>query len=332
MSKVKAIGLLSGGLDSTLALKTILNEGVDVTVLHFTSPFCTCSSRKDVCHNEAERVAREMKVPIKIMVKGAEYVDVLRHPKYGYGKGINPCIDCRIFMLRRAKEYGDSIGASFYFTGEVVGQRPMSQRIEAMNIVERESGLTGILLRPLSAHFFKPTIAEQKGWVNREHLLKISGRSRAPQFELAESLSIADYPCPSGGCRLTDKTFAKKVRDLLEHQESVSYSDLKLLTVGRHFRLSKDAKLIIGRDKQENAFIRNWSSGYMRVEPDFIGADGIIVGNPSQDDLKKAAEILLFYSKEKAPPEASIRFGDRSLTLRKGEISTDPTEYNVCME
>ncbi len=332
MPKIKAIGLLSGGLDSTLALKTILNENIDVTVLHFTSPFCTCSSRKDVCHNEAERVAREMKVPIKIMVKGVDYVDVIRNPKYGHGKGINPCIDCRIYMLRRTKEYGDKIGAAFYFTGEVVGQRPMSQRINAMNIVEKESGMKGILLRPLSAHFFEPTIAEQKGWVNREHLLKISGRSRAPLCDLAESLNIADYPCPSGGCRLTDKIFAKKMKDLLDHQKTISYSDLKLLTVGRHFRLSKNAKLIIGRGEQENAFIGNWSSGYMSLSPNFLGPDGIIIGKPTEDDLKKAAEIMVFYSKEKAPSEALIKFSDgRQITIKKENCSDDPSKYNVCI-
>src|SRR6266567_8847193 len=181
----KALALLSGGLDSTLAVKVMLDQGIAVEALNFTSPFCTCTGKNAGCKSEAVRVASEFNIPIKVVHKGVEYLEIVRNPRHGYGKGMNPCIDCRIFLLRKAKEYMAECGADFVITGEVLGQRPMSQRRDTLNVIERESGLEGLLLRPLSARHFEPTIPEKEGWVDRDKLLAIEGRSRKKQMNLA---------------------------------------------------------------------------------------------------------------------------------------------------
>ncbi|HEY5973898.1 MAG TPA: hypothetical protein VIU41_04085, partial [Geobacteraceae bacterium] len=205
--KRKALALLSGGLDSTLAVKVMLEQGIEVEALNFTSPFCTCTGKNAGCKSEAVRVAEEFNIPIKVMHKGAEYLEIVRNPRHGYGKALNPCIDCRIFLLRKAKEYMAQSGADFVITGEVLGQRPMSQRRDTLRVIERESGLAGLLLRPLSARHFEPTIPEKEGWVDREKLLAFKGRSRKDQMDLAAELDVTNYPCPAGGCMLTEVSF-----------------------------------------------------------------------------------------------------------------------------
>ncbi|MFQ5354411.1 MAG: hypothetical protein ACE5DR_05640, partial [Thermodesulfobacteriota bacterium] len=251
----KAVALLSGGLDSTLAVKMIIDQGIEVHALNFTSAFCTCttSARKaGGCKSESRRVAEEFGIPIKVMVKGDDYMDIVRAPAHGYGKGMNPCVDCRIYMFKAAKKYMEEIGASFILTGEVLGQRPMSQRRDTMRIIERDSGLTGLILRPLCAGHLEPTIAEKEGLVDRKKLLSVAGRGRRPQMDLAEELGVNDYPCPSGGCLLTDQVFSKKVRDLVDNKEDIKSRDLQLLRTGRHFRY-EGFKIVVGRDEADNA-------------------------------------------------------------------------------
>ncbi len=252
----RAVILLSGGLDSTLAARMLVDQGVELHALHFTSPFCTCSRGGDAssagCHSQAQIVAVEMGIPIKTIVKGQDYVDVIRKPSHGRGTGMNPCIDCRIFTFRKAREFMTSIGASFLVTGEVIGQRPMSQRADAIHFIEKNSGCNDIVLRPLSAHHFEPTLPEREGWVDREKLLGITGRSRKEQIALAEELGVIDYPCPAGGCLLADKTFAIKVRDLFDHSGDVTMADLNLLKVGRHFRLSDGRKVVVSQNQESN--------------------------------------------------------------------------------
>ena len=199
-------------------------------------------------------------MPIKVINKGAEYIDIVRNPKYGYGKGINPCVDCRIFMFRAAKSYMEEIGASFVITGEVVGQRPMSQRRANFEMIERDSGLEGLILRPLCALNLDPTIPEKEGLVDREKLMDVAGRGRRTIMDKADELDIQDYPCPSGGCLLTDKIFSKKVRDLLEHNEAVTTKDLQLLKTGRHFRFN-ETKVVVGRDSADNQRLVNLVPG-----------------------------------------------------------------------
>jgi tRNA-uridine 2-sulfurtransferase len=315
MKKRKALALLSGGLDSTLAVKVMLEQGIEVEALNFTSPFCTCTGKNAGCKSEAVRVAEEFGIPIKVMNKGIEYLEIVRKPKHGYGKGINPCIDCRIFLLRKAKEYMAESGADFVITGEVLGQRPMSQRRDTLRVIERESGLEGLLLRPLSAHHFEPTVPEKEGWVNREKLLAIQGRSRKEQIDLARELDVTNYPCPAGGCLLTELSFAPRVRDVFDHSEELEMRDFRLLKVGRHFRVSPKAKLILGRNEQDNAVLEGallpsevalrWVEGGSPL--------GIVTGNPDDDSLFAAARILLRYTKAENGRSCQVKL------LRQGE-------------
>lgn len=295
----KALALLSGGLDSTLAVKVMLDQGIAVEALNFTSPFCTCTGKNSGCKSEAVRVADEFKIPIKVMHKGVEYLEIVRNPQHGYGKGMNPCIDCRIFLLKKAKEYMAECGAHFVITGEVLGQRPMSQRRDTLQVIERESGLAGLLLRPLSAQHFKPTIPELEGWVDRKKLLAIQGRSRKEQIQLAADLEVTNYPCPAGGCLLTELSFISKVKDVFDHCDRLDLRDFRLLKLGRHFRIGVRTKVIIGRDEAENNMLEHI------VQPDeaamrwLDGSSplGLVTGIIDAPLLKTAAEILLRYTK-----------------------------------
>ena len=304
----KAIGLLSGGLDSTLAVKLMMNQGIEVTALNFITPFCTCTRKG--CKHEASRIAEKFDIPIKVIGAGGEYIKMVKNPKHGYGKNMNPCIDCRIFMLKKAKKYMEEMSASFLFTGEVLGQRPMSQRREAMTIIEKEAGLEGLILRPLSAQFLEPTIPEKEGLIDREKLFGIRGRWRKPQMELAEEFGIEDYLCPAGGCRLTDSQFARRVREAFEHDED-GIQDMNLLKYGRHFRLPNGVKVIVGRNEEENSII-----------PRFAGEKGLLMevvgfGRPitllknscDERDIKMAASVCVRYSNYKG--KAEVRIGCR---------------------
>ncbi len=305
----KALALLSGGLDSTLAAKVMLEQGIEVEALNFTSPFCTCTGRNAGCKSEAVRVAQELDIPIKVMNKGTEYLEIVRKPKHGYGSGMNPCIDCRIFLLRKAREYMAESGADFVFTGEVLGQRPMSQRRDAMRLIERESGLEGLLLRPLSARHLPPTIPEQEGWVDREKLLAITGRSRKEQMRLADELDVKNYPCPAGGCLLTEPSFVTKIRDVFDHADRLDTRDFRLLKLGRHFRIGPRTKVIIGRNEAENLTLENtalpgetllrWVEGSSPM--------GLVTGEILPDSLETGAKILLRYTKASPGAPCSIK-------------------------
>jgi len=198
----KAVALLSGGLDSTLAVKLMIDQGIDVTAVHFTSVFCNCSPKTAGCKMHARKVAEDFAVPIIVIHKGMDYIKMVENPPHGHGSAMNACIDCRIYMLRKVKEMMPELGASFVITGEVLGQRPMSQQRHTISLIEKESGLQDLILRPLSAQHFEPTLPEREGIVDRDKLLNISGRGRKPQFALAENLGVTDYPCPAGGCLL----------------------------------------------------------------------------------------------------------------------------------
>ncbi len=309
--KRKALALLSGGLDSTLAVKLMLDLGIEVEALNFTSPFCTCTGKNVGCKSEAVRVAQEFDIPIKVMHKGLDYLEILRNPRHGYGKGLNPCVDCRIYLLRKAKEYMAESGADFVITGEVLGQRPMSQRRDTMRVIERESGLEGLLLRPLSAHFFDPTIPESEGWVDRDKLLAIKGRSRKDQIQLADDLDVKNYPCPAGGCLLTEPSFVPKVKDVFDHSEELNLRDFRLLKIGRHFRIADRTKAIIGRSEADNHLLEaaiqpgetaiTWLDGNTPL--------GVITGRQEQEHLDLACRILLRYTK--AEPSATCRINVR---------------------
>jgi tRNA U34 2-thiouridine synthase MnmA/TrmU len=305
---VKAISLLSGGLDSILATKLILEQGVEVEALNFATVFYACPSKGKACP-DSKSAADNLGIPLKVFeINSKEYFDIIKKPKYGYGSNMNPCLDCRIFMLRKAGEYMKKTGASFIITGEVLGERPMSQRRDAMRIIERDSGLEGFILRPLSAKLFEPTIAEKKGLVDREKLLSIKGRSRKPQIKLAKELSINDYPSPAGGCLLTDPGFAKRIKDLMEHNPDFTINDVQLLKTGRHFRLSERAKLIVGRNKEENDRLLSLASkDDMRLYPVGVkGPVGIIRGRVNEEILFTASGIIARYSDSTPEEELQI--------------------------
>jgi len=248
---VKAISLLSGGLDSILATKLIMEHGVEVVAVNFMTMFCTCTT-KNSSSFASKYAADNLGVPLKVFEVTEEIFDIVKKPAHGYGRNLNPCLDCRIFIFRTAGEYMRKTGASFLVTGEVLGERPMSQRRDAIRVIERDSGMDGFIVRPLSAKLLPPSIPEMKGWVNREKFMDIHGRSRKPQIQLAKELGINDYPSPAGGCLLTDPGFAKRMKDLIDHKKDFVKNDVGLLKVGRHFRLSNSAKLVVGRNEAEN--------------------------------------------------------------------------------
>ncbi|WP_243374279.1 hypothetical protein [Geotalea sp. SG265] len=305
----KALALLSGGLDSTLAVKVMLEQGIAIEALNFTSPFCTCTSKNAGCKSEAIRVAEEFGIPIKVMHKGPDYLEIVRKPRHGYGKGMNPCIDCRIFLLTKAREYMKESGADFIITGEVLGQRPMSQRRDTLRVIERESGLEGLLLRPLSAKHFDPTIPEKEGWVDRERLLAIQGRSRKEQMHLAEELDVKNYPCPAGGCLLTETSFVPKVRDVFEHSDSLNLRDFRLIKLGRHFRIGDRTKVIVGRNEAENNLLESAAQAGEATLRWEEGGSPLTVVTGRQDEalLEKAAKILLRYTKAEPGLECTIK-------------------------
>ena len=248
--KRKAIALMSGGLDSTLAAKLVKDQGIDVVGLHLLSPFG--------CREEVAKSASSIGIPLLIKAKGESYLDLVENPRYGYGKNMNPCIDCRIFMFTLADVVMRDEGADFIVTGEVLGQRPMSQQRHAMELIDRKSppSLDRLIVRPLSAHCFETTLPEEMGWIDREKFLSIAGRSRKEQMALATKLDLRDYSTPGGGCLLTESGFSSRLRDFFKHPTFTNTGERmaqsELLRVGRHFRLSETTKLIVGRNQQEN--------------------------------------------------------------------------------
>jgi tRNA-specific 2-thiouridylase len=244
------------------------------------------------------RVVEELGVKLHVVPLHEEYLEMVKNPRHGYGSNMNPCIDCRILMFRRAKERMGEIGASFIVTGEVLGQRPMSQHKEALATIEREAGLEGLVLRPLSSKVLPPTKPEKEGLVDRERFLSIRGRSRKKQIELAKSYRISGYSCPSGGCLLTDRGFAGRLRDLMRHCPNPGLNDIELLKVGRHFRLSPAVKLVVGRNERENERLRSLcNDGDALFEvPDCSCPVSIARGSLRRDELLLSARIEARYS------------------------------------
>jgi len=306
---MKAIALLSGGLDSTLAAKVVMEQGVGLEALNFMTLFCTCTHRGATCL-ASQKAVETLGIPLKVLNVSEEYLHVVKHPKHGYGRNMNPCIDCRIFMLKKAKARMEESGASFVVTGEVLGQRPMSQRRDAMRLIEKEAGLEGYILRPLSAKVLPATIPEKEGWIDREKLLRIQGRSRKPQMGLAEHYGIHDYPCPAGGCLLTDPGFAKRIKDLMSHGIDFSTNDVHLLKIGRHFRFSDGVRLVVGRNEEENQKIQTFAQGgdiLLKVSH-FPGPLSLLRGKPQGGDIEKAAAITAHYGKAKDSGNIEVHF------------------------
>jgi tRNA-specific 2-thiouridylase len=306
---MKAVALLSGGLDSTLAAKVVLEQGIELEALNFLTVFCNCTHRGETCLASKKAVER-LGIPLKVLNVSEEYLEVVKHPRHGYGRNMNPCIDCRIFMLKKAREYMASTGASFIVTGEVLGQRPMSQRREAMRLIEKEADLGGLILRPLSAKFLPASLPEETGWVDRQKLLDISGRSRKPQIRLAEQYGIRDYPCPAGGCLLTDPGFARRLKDLMMGDPHFTLNDVHLLKIGRHFRLSSDLKLVVGRSEDDNQKLQAFAQGQdvLLKAHRYPGPLSLLRGKVSQPGVEMAAAITVRYGKARDLAKVEVHY------------------------
>jgi tRNA-specific 2-thiouridylase len=288
----KAVCLLSGGLDSALAANLVQEQGVVVVAVNFILPF----GRRGKS-SAAEAVAEGLGMELLAIELGEDYLEMLKHPRYGYGSNMNPCIDCHIYMLRKAKQVMEERRAHFIVTGEVVGQRPMSQRRETLKLIERQSGLEGLILRPLSAQLMDPSIPEREGWVRREDLLAISGRSRKEILRLAKSRGIKGYATPAGGCLLTDPRSALRVRDLIEHA-MLTVREAARLSIGRHFRLPGGSKLIVGRNQEDNDALLATAdeSDTLLTTPDCPGPVGVLIGTDSSQEEDLASRIVARYS------------------------------------
>ena len=300
--KVKAVGLISGGLDSILAAKVVKDLGVEVHGVYFAMPWGCCDK------TTAIEAATQIGISFIVLQLDERYLEMVRKPKYGYGSVMNPCVDCRIHMFSRAGQYMRHIGADFVFTGEVLGQRPMSQMRHSMKSIEKGAGLEGRLLRPLSAHLLEPTVPETEGLIDRNRLLGLSGRSRKDQIEMAGGLNITAYNQPAGGCFLTDKNFAARMKDTLKHGYR-NFRETIALKWGRHFRLSSEFKVILGRDEEENeALIRHaHPDDHVIQMSDNRGPTLILKGyNPTPEILATAAGLIQKFSRLKDQPSVEM--------------------------
>jgi tRNA U34 2-thiouridine synthase MnmA/TrmU len=287
-----------------------MDQGFEITGLYFTSVFSKSYGNEQSTH--AATVSKAAGIELRIMDLGQPYIDLIRNPRHGYGKNINPCIDCKIHMLNKAAAVMREIGAPFVITGEVLGQRPMSQRRDTLHVIERDSGLGGMILRPLSATHLPPTRAEQEGLIDRSKLLGISGRSRVVQLQLAERYRIRGFSAPAGGCLLTDKNFAAKLFDLFREKEMISSHDIRLLTIGRHFKVDREVRIVLGRNERENdALVALTKQGYHVFTPHgFPGPVALLDGAPTPELRQVAGRLIITYSKKSAGLTHQIRFGD----------------------
>lgn len=299
---VKALALVSGGLDSILAAKIVRDQGIEVTGICFKSAFFGPEN--------AIRMAEVIDIPLIVIDFTDEHIEMTKNPKHGYGKNMNPCIDCHALMLKLAGRRMEDMGADFLITGEVLNQRPMSQTRQSLDIVKRESGYASKVLRPLCAKNLPLTEMEEKGLVDRERLLDIQGKSRKVQMELAEKLGIRDYPSPAGGCKLTEPNYSKRLRDLYDNSRDFDIKDIEMLKIGRHFRISPKVKLISTRDAGEynkiKAYIKDGDFVFDAVE--YNGSTIILRGTPEDEDIVLAAAIAARYSKGNTRETVMVKY------------------------
>lgn len=323
---MKALSVFSGGLDSMLAAALIQSQGIEIQALFFETPFFS--------PQKAIQSAEEIGVPFKVINITDRHMEVLKNPRHGYGGNMNPCIDCHALMFRIAGEMLEQESAQFIITGEVLGQRPMSQNRKALDIVETESGLKGLILRPLSAKCLSPSLPEKKGWVDRDRLMNFSGRSRKPQIEYAKKLNITQYPSPAGGCLLTDKIFSRRLKDLFDSELEFKLRDIELLKIGRHFRINPTCKIIIGRNSSENQTINSLSE-----EDDLLlqtvsvpGPTVLVSGISSPETDKLAAVMTVSYSDagEDEVTELRLTRKNQGIILKtKGRIKSELKHYMI---
>jgi tRNA-uridine 2-sulfurtransferase len=325
---IRALSVISGGLDSILATRIVMDQGVDVTAIHFVTPFFGSESGAF-----AARMADRYGIRAESVDVGESYLAMLSSPQYGYGKNFNPCVDCKILLFSTARLMMERIGARFIVTGEVLGQRPMSQRRDTLRVIERDSLTGGLLLRPLSALLLKPTIAELNGWVRRNELFAFSGRSRKPQIELASRLGITGYPSPAGGCCLTDPILSKRIRRLYTLRGRPDAREVALIQIGRPFLLGEKAILTIGRNEEENGQIGKIAGNralFLRTI-DVPGPAGVIIGVATDEDIRRAAAVIAYYTKGRTLPTVNIGMGsyEDSVTTVRGAIRVGEQEVEA---
>ena len=315
--KKKVVALLSGGLDSRLAVKMMQKQGFDVTAVAIKTPFCDFDCGRG-CGFEIRGTADMLGVDLKTVYLGDDYIEMLKNPKHGYGSGMNPCIDCRAMMFKAGKKVMEDIGAEFIISGEVLGQRPISQHGPALRTIEKESGLEGKIVRPLSAALLPPTKPEMDGIIKRENLGMIRGRSRKEQLNMAREFGFENPPNAGGGCLLTDPKFSIRAKDLFNHVETPTTNDIDLLKIGRHFRFDEKTKFIVGRNKDENEMIKALAlPGDVLFEAkDHVGPISILRGEDSEKNLNLAVAITLRYSD--APKDKP-----GSVTLEKNDAKSE---------
>jgi len=312
----KAIALLSGGLDSRLAIMIVKEQGIQIEAVNFQTMFSCCK-------DDARQVAYDLGVSFTLIKAEEDYLERVRNPKHGYGRGINPCVDCRTYMFERAKALMRHTGASFMITGEVLGQRPMSQKKSDFEIIERDSGLEGLILRPLSAKLLPVTIPEREGLIDRSKLYAIQGRTREKLYEVAKRYGIHEPPPASAGCALTQPPFADKVRDLFEHDPGHEVWKFELLNIGRHFRLSPETKVILGRNETQNAYLEELKlKGLVLLRPhNFAGPAAIFIGKENPEMHAQAASLVLRYAQKPLPVlcEFELIRGEETVLLTASE-------------
>ena len=326
--KKKVVALLSGGLDSQLAIKMMQEQGFDVSAVAIKTPFCDFDCGRG-CGFEIRERADDLDVNLKTVYLGDEYIEMLKHPKHGIGAGFNPCIDCRSMMFDAAKKHMEEIGAEFIISGEVLGQRPMSQHAPALKTIENESDLVGKIVRPLSAALLPETDPEKDGLIKRENLGMIRGRTRRGQLDMAKKYGIENPPNAGGGCLLTEPHFGIKAKDLFSHTKNPTINDIDLLKIGRHFRLDEETKFIVGRNKDENEMIKAIAlPGDILLEAkDFVGPVSILRGSNAKQHLKFASSITLRYSDAPNNEQAIVSIRDNDLVEEIASKSAEEDSY-----
>ncbi|MEO8493789.1 MAG: hypothetical protein ABI614_01875 [Planctomycetota bacterium] len=314
----RCVVLLSGGLDSMLAVRIMQEQGIEVEALNFKTVF-TC------CQDQSAQAARDLGVRLTVVGQEDDYLDLVKEPRFGRGKGANPCVDCRIYMFEKAKRFMHQIGADFIVSGEVAGQRPMSQKRRDLDRIAYHSDLDDLLLRPLSAKLLRPTLPEREGWVDREKLYKFEGRGRKRLIALAKQFGLKDIPTPSTGCALTEPKFSKKVFDLIAAPGESRRWDFELLKIGRHFRYDSQTKVILGRDEAENAQLRyahqlpEATVSEILIPENFLGPQALLIGPLTDEAIDFAASLMLRYCRDYDPDNALVRVGDRIVKAAESE-------------
>ena len=326
---MRALALFSGGLDSMISVKLITDQGIDVTAIHIDMGFGSSRDKSELLKKRAQMVGADFEI---VNIREQFVKEILFDPKYGYGKNFNPCIDCHGNMFRVAKGLLPKYNASFIITGEVIGQRPMSQRAEAIRNVTKLAGDEegGIILRPMSAKLMTPTIPEKEGWVDREKLLGIEGRNREVQLSLAEEWGFEEYESPGGGCLLTEHSFEQKIKDVIAH-ETFTVADIDVLKSGRHLRLPEGAKLVIGRNQEDNEHLmKTENPKYIFAKAnDIAGPVSLISKDATAADKALAAKLILTYTKPPAESEGSVTLGDEVITATPFENKSYAQKYFV---